>query len=67
MRSTINEEKIDLCSLRVTLKKLRVVAERSHGHCWLPDLLRFSTGELMLNHSLNPDRIDSNCRTTYFQ
>ena len=63
----MNEEKNDLCSLRITLEQLRVVAERSHGHCWFPDLLRFSTGELMLNHSSNSDRIDSNCRTTYFQ
>ena len=47
----MNEEKIDLRSLRVILKKPRVVAERSHGYCWFPDLLRFSTGELMLNHS----------------
>ena len=47
----MNEEKIDLHSLRVILKKPRVVAERSHRHCWFPDLLRFSTGELMLNHS----------------
>ena len=63
----MNGEKINLCSLRVILKKPRVVAERSHRHCWFPDLLRFSTGELMLNHSLNPDRIDSNWRSTYFQ
>ena len=55
----MNEEKINLCSLRATLKKPRVVAERSHRHCWFPDLL--------LNHGLNPDRIDSNCRSTYFR
>ena len=55
----MDEEIIDLRGLRVTLKKPRVVAQRSHGRCWFPDLLRFSTGELMLNHSLNADRNDN--------
>ena len=55
----MDKEKIDLRGLRVTLKKPRVVAERSYGRCWFPDLLRFSTGELMLNYSLNADRNDN--------
>jgi hypothetical protein len=55
----MNTAGIDLGGLRVTLKKPRVVAERSHGRCWYPDLLKFSTGELMLNHSLNADRNDN--------
>ena len=52
-------KKITLDGLRVILHKPRVVAERSHGHCWYPDLLKFSTGELMLNHSLNADSNDN--------
>ena len=55
----MDSEKINLRDLRITLKKPRMVAERSHGHCWYPDLLKFSTGELMLNHSLNADRNDN--------
>jgi hypothetical protein len=39
----------------ISLKPPRVVAEMSKGNCWFPDLLKFSTGELMLNHSLNSD------------
>ena len=35
--------------------KPRVVAETEMGRCWYPDLLKFSTGELMLNYSLNAD------------
>src|SRR5688572_23697127 len=37
----------------------RVVAEVTRGRCWFPDLLRFSTGELMLNHSVNGDSNDN--------
>jgi hypothetical protein len=33
----------------------RAVVEMSAGNCWFPDLLKFSTGELMLTHSLNSD------------
>ena len=55
----MNSKKIDFRGLRVTLQKPRVVAERSQGRCWYPDLLKFSTGELMLNHSLNADRNDN--------
>jgi len=35
----------------------RVLAQGAgvRGHCWYPDLLRFSTGEWMLTHSLNDD------------
>lgn len=44
-----------LKGLHVKLSRPRVVAETSVGRCWFPDLLKFSTGELMLNHSLNAD------------
>lgn len=50
-----SEEIFDLNGLRIAMSRPRVVAETSQGHCWYPDLLRFSSGELMLNHSLNPD------------
>ena len=41
--------------LHLLLSRPRVVAETTVGHCWYPDLLKFSTGELMLNYSLNAD------------
>ena len=44
----------ELRGIRLTLGRPRVVAESS-GKCWYPDLLRFSSGELMLTHSLNED------------
>ncbi len=44
-----------LSGMTVRLARPRVVAERDSGHCWFPDLLRFSTGELMLSYSLNDD------------
>ncbi len=44
--------------LRVLLHQPRVVAE-GVGFCWYPDLLQFSTGEIMLTHSLNPDSNES--------
>ncbi len=50
---------VQLSGLTVRLAKPRWVVERDHewdhGQCLFPDLLRFSTGELMLNHSLNRD------------
>ncbi len=55
----MDSEIINLDGLRVTLKKPRVVAETSQGHCWYPDLLQFSTGQFMLVHSLNADRNDN--------
>jgi len=55
----MNSKKIDFRDLRVTLLKPLMVAERSQGRCWYPDLLKFSTGELLLNHSLNADRNDN--------
>jgi len=50
---------VTLGPLRAILSKPRVVAETSRGRCWYPDLLKFSTGELMLNHSLNADSNDN--------
>jgi len=41
--------------LQVRLSAPRVVAETSAGRCWYPDILKFSTGELMLNYSVNAD------------
>jgi len=49
------QEEIALAGMRLLLSKPRVVAETSVGHCWYPDILKFSTGEIMLNHSLNAD------------
>lgn len=45
----------ELDGLRAQLSIPRVVAQSLGGRCWFPDLLQFSTGELMLNHSLNAD------------
>ena len=61
------QETIALNGLRGELSRPRVVAETAHGHCWYPDLLQFSTGELMLNHSLNGDANDnlSNAQAVY--
>jgi hypothetical protein len=53
LRSDATEVK--LSEMTVRLARPRVVAERDSGHCWFPDLLRFSTGELMLNYSLSED------------
>ena len=55
----MRKQEITLAGLRVILSTPRVVAETSRGRCWYPDLLKFSTGELMLSHSLNADRHDN--------
>ena len=52
--STVREE-IQMKDFRLRLGQPRVVAETTFGHCWYPNLDKFSTGELMLNHSLNAD------------
>jgi len=41
--------------LRARLSAPRVVADTSVGRCWYPDILKFATGELMLNYSVNAD------------
>lgn len=46
---------IRLPGLRLLVAKPRAVAETTVGRCWYPDILKFSTGELMINHSVNPD------------
>ena len=46
---------IALDGLRLHVAAPRVVAQTADGRCWFPDLLKFSTGELMLNYSLNSD------------
>ena len=51
----MGQTEILLSGLRLLLSKPRVVAETTLGHCWYPDLLKFATGELMLNHSVNAD------------
>ncbi|MHB0935079.1 MAG: sialidase family protein [Armatimonadota bacterium] len=48
-----------LNGLSVTLSVPRVVAETSVGRCWYPDILKFATGEIMLNHSVNADANDN--------
>ena len=48
-------QQVDLEGLSLSVCAPRAVAETSEGHCWYPDLLKFSTGELMLNYSLNAD------------
>jgi hypothetical protein len=53
------EDRSSLIGLQLLLSKPRVIAETKVGFCWYPDLLKFSTGELMLTHSLNPDRNDN--------
>ncbi len=53
MKTEIHEVHLD--GLKLTFQKPRVIAETNHGYCWYPNLHKFSTGELMLNHSLNPD------------
>src|SRR5688572_19528976 len=52
------EHTIELKGLRLGLSTPRVLVQTTPGiggHCWYADLLRFSTGEWMLNHSLNDD------------
>ena len=48
-------KEVQLKGVKVALARPRVIAETTGGRCWFPDLLRFSTGELMMNHSLNAD------------
>lgn len=50
-----NSHQVSFNNLKISIDKPRAVAEIANGHCWYPDLLKFSTGELMLNHSLNAD------------
>ena len=40
--------------LRFTAKTPRVVVE-GLGFCWYPSIRQFSTGELIVSYSLNPD------------
>ncbi len=47
-------QEIRVPGLYLRMHKPRVVAEGA-GFCWYPDILQFSTGELMVTHSLNPD------------
>jgi len=49
----VNE--FDLEGISVHISDPRVIAEADNGRCWYPDLLKFSTGEIMLNYSLNAD------------
>src|SRR5437762_2505621 len=49
---------VELNGLRLSVTKPREIARTPEfigGRCWYPDLLKFSTGELMLNYSLNGD------------
>ena len=55
----VTAEIVELDGLRVEMSRPRVVAETSQGRCWYPDLLKFSSGELMLNYSMNPDANDN--------
>ncbi len=50
---------VGLKGVRLLPGRPRVVAETTFGRCWYPDLLKFSTGALMLNHSLNADKTDN--------
>ena len=61
------DREVELDGLEVTLRAPRVVAETRSGRCWYPDLLKFATGELMLNHSVNADANDneSNAQAVY--
>ncbi|HVF09280.1 MAG TPA: sialidase family protein [Abditibacteriaceae bacterium] len=55
----MHESNVTLNGLQLQAGVPRVVAETGVGHCWYPDLLQFSTGELMLNYSLNDDSNDN--------
>ena len=57
--TTGTPDQVRLGDLTVSLSKPREVAGTSEGRCWYPDLVKFSTGELMLNHSLNADANDN--------
>lgn len=50
-----SHHQVRLGDLQISLGRPRVVAESATGRCWYPDILKFATGELMLNHSVNPD------------
>ena len=45
---------VNQTGLRVVAQTPRVVAE-GVGFCWYPSIRQFSTGELMISYSLNPD------------
>lgn len=57
-------QEIKLNGLQLKVATPRVVAETTAGHCWYPDIQKFSTGELMLNYSVNDD---SNTNTSNAQ
>lgn len=44
-----------LGSMTIQLSPPAVIAESHGGRCWFPDILKFPTGELMVNYSLNAD------------
>ena len=47
-------KEVKLAGLRVEVKEPSVVAE-GVGFCWYPSIRKFSTGDLMIGYSLNPD------------
>ena len=47
-------KEVKLAGLRVEVKEPSVVAE-GVGFCWYPSIRKFSTGDLMVGYSLNPD------------
>ena len=47
-------QEVNLAGLQLAVQTPRVVAE-GVGFCWYPSIRRFSTGELMVDYSLNPD------------
>ena len=47
-------QELELGGLRFTAGTPRIVAE-GLGFCWYPSIRQFSTGELMVSYSKNPD------------
>ena len=47
-------QEVDLAGLQLAVQTPRVVAE-GVGFCWYPGIRKFSTGDLMVSYSLNPD------------
>jgi len=52
-------KQINFGDTKIAISKPRIVAAEKEGRCWYPAILKFSTGEIMLNYSVNADANDN--------
>lgn len=52
-------KKVKFDKSELSISKPRIIASEKDGRCWYPAILKFSTGEIMLNYSVNADANDN--------